>query len=178
MVRVPAGQLPELKVDETWHNSGTEGGESATGEPIPVGRHALATSARLTAEALHQEFKRALRKGARASRLVRYSPNMVELLASANDQGERSLHDRAIAAEQIIRQAIDHIGGESGEALATIFCLKPGTLGLTLDARRRMAADLLGVRGDTFRRERHEGLLVWDLAMEVYRIARWTTSTG
>jgi hypothetical protein len=143
-----------------------------------VGRHALATSARLTAEALHQEFKHALRKGARASRLVRYSPNLVELLAPEADHPERSLHDRAIAAEQIIRQAIEHIGGESGEALATIFCLKPGTLGLTLDARRRMAADLLGVQGDTFRRERHEGLLVWDLAMEVYGVVRSRSSAG
>jgi hypothetical protein len=41
-----------------------------------------------------------------------------------------------------------------------------------------MAADLLGVRGDTFRRERNEGLLVWDLAMEVYGVVRSGSSTG
>jgi hypothetical protein len=143
-----------------------------------MGRDELATSAGLTAEALHQEFKRALRKGGRASRLVRYSPALVELLCPEATTPDLGLHDRAISAEQIIRDAIERIGGNSGEALSTILCLKPGTLGLTLDARRRIAAELLGVQGDTFRRERHEGLLIWDLEMEVYGVVRAGRSTG
>jgi hypothetical protein len=142
---------------------------------------------RLTPEAVQKELKRALRKGARASRLVLYSRDLVELLvpasstpAEAGIAGQQSaaeksdapvgIHDRAIAAEGIIRDAIERIGGSSGEALHTIFCLKPGTLGLTLEQRRQMAGELLGMQGETFRRYRHEGLLIWDLAMEVYGV--------
>jgi hypothetical protein len=149
---------------------------------------------RLTPEAVQRELKRALRKGARASRLVLYFRDLVELLvpepsassevgiADHGSTAERSdapvgIHDQAIAAEAIIREAIERIGGSSGEALRTIFCLKPGTLGLTLEQRRQMAGELLGMRGETFRRDRHEGLLIWDLAMEVYgRVRRLAES--
>jgi hypothetical protein len=120
---------------------------------------------------VHNELKRTLRKGARASRLARYSRSLVELLFPAGSS-ELNLPDRAIAVEQVIREAIASIGGRSGEALAILLCLKPGTLDLNLEQRRQQAAELLNILPDTFRRERHEGLMIWDLAWEVYGQSR------
>jgi len=131
---------------------------------------------RLTPEAVQKELKRALRKGAQASRLVRFSQSLVDLLVPAHLGGpEIAIHDRAIAAEQLIREGISAIGGASGEALTNILCLKPGTLDLTLEQRRQAAGALLGMEGETFRRDRHEGLLIWDLAMSVYGAFRTST---
>ncbi len=47
-----------------------------------------------------------------------------------------------------------------------LLCLRPGTL----DKRRQHAARLFEVSADTFRRrERHEPMLVLDLALMLYR---------
>jgi hypothetical protein len=73
--------------------------------------------------------------------------------------------------EQLIREAIEHIGGPEAEALSILLCLKPGTTGMNLETRRQHAAELLGILPDTLRRERHEGLLLWDVAVEVYILA-------
>lgn len=70
-------------------------------------------------------------------------------------------------SERVLQQAIQQIGGTYGEALSILLCFTPGTLGTTLlEERRRQAGELLGVLPDTFRRERHEGLLSWDLARQ------------
>ncbi len=130
----------------------------------------VVTTRRLDPEALHRELRRALRYGARASRLVRFTPELVELLFPPNEHVETSIHDRAISTENLIRQGIEQVGGTNAEALSIILCLVPGTLRTTLEERRRQAAELLDILPDTFRRERHEGLLLWDLAMEVYGI--------
>jgi len=122
-------------------------------------------------------LKRALRKGARASRLVLYTPDVVDLLVPedsgrSDDEShasqEPSIHRRALIAERIIRAAIERIGGADAEALMILLSLRPGTLGLTLDSRRQAAARLVGVRAETFRRKNHEGLMIWDLAMEIW----------
>ncbi|HEU5406655.1 MAG TPA: hypothetical protein VFU48_02740, partial [Nitrospira sp.] len=55
------------------------------------------------------------------------------------------------------------------EAAEILLALKAGTVGLKLEERRRMAGALFGVDGDTFRRARWEGMLLWDIVMEVYR---------
>lgn len=82
------------------------------------------------------------------------------------------LHDRAIAVERLIREAISGIGGNCAEALLVLFCLTPGTLELNLEQRRQHTGRLLSVEAETFRRDRYEGLLIWDLSMEIYaRIA-------
>lgn len=120
-------------------------------------------------EALHKSLKSALRQGARASRLLRYSPDLIELLCSEEDHPELTIYDRAIQAEDLIRTAIQRIGGDYGQAAEILFALKAGTLGLKLDERRRMAGALFEIDGDTFRRPRWEGQLVWDVAVEVYR---------
>lgn len=102
---------------------------------------------------------------------MRYRPQLVELLLPTQEHPELSIYDRAIAVERFIRQAIDRIGGPEAEALLILFCLKPGTTGMNLETRRQHAAELLGILPDTLRRERHEGRMVWDLAMEVYGTA-------
>ena len=57
------------------------------------------------------------------------------------DADRLSQHERALSVESAIRRAVDEdIGGAPGEALATILCLRPGTVGRTLEDRRRVAA--------------------------------------
>ena len=90
------------------------------------------------------------------------------MVLPAQDYPELSLPDRAIRTEQLIREAIDGIGGPEAEALLILFCLKPGTTGMNLETRRQHAAELLGILPDTLRRERHEGRMLWDLAVEIY----------
>lgn len=87
---------------------------------------------RLDVEALHRALKQALRQGARASRLVRYSPELVELLLPTVEHPELTIYDRAIRTEQLIREAIDSIGDPEADALLILFCLKPGTTGMNL----------------------------------------------
>jgi hypothetical protein len=128
-------------------------------------------SRRLNPEALCIELKATLRHGARASRLLRYRPGLVELLLPAAEHPDLSQADRAVKTEQLIREAIENIGGPEAEALSILLCLKPGTTGMNLETRRQHAAELLGILPDTLRRERHEGLLLWDVAVEVYGIA-------
>jgi hypothetical protein len=126
---------------------------------------------RLDVEALHRELRRTLRHGARASRLVRFTPELVELLLPASEHPDSTIYERAIQVELVIRQALGHIGGPEAEALSILLCLKPGTTGMTLETRRLHAGEVLGIQPGTVRRERHEGLLVWDLVMEVYRVS-------
>lgn len=39
---------------------------------------------------------------------------------------------------------------------------------MNLETRRQHAAELLGTLSDTLRRERHEGRMPWNLAVEMY----------
>jgi hypothetical protein len=123
-----------------------------------------------TIEAIRADLGRAMRHGGRAAHLVRYAPGLVDLLCPA-PQYDRPPHERALVAEEMIRSAIGSLGGRA-EVLATVLGLSPGTLELTLEERRQRAAAALGILPATFRRDRHEGLLLWDLATEIYRRAR------
>jgi len=121
-------------------------------------------------EKLHRYLKNSVRHGARAARLVEHVPEIVELLYPAAQWPHLSQHERALSVEADIRRAVDEdIGGAPGEALATILCLRPGTVGRTLEDRRRVAAAYLGMEGGTFRRDRHEGALLLDVAVEILR---------
>jgi hypothetical protein len=132
----------------------------------------MAGSRPLDIERLHEVFKEARRLGVRVWRLVHYAPHVVELLFPAAQYPGISLHDRAIAVEKLTRTAIDCIGGDAGHALAITLCLLPGTLGCTLDERRRLAAAHLGVLQDTWERGWREERLFHDLVMEIYRLHR------
>lgn len=125
----------------------------------------------LDPEVLHKELRRALRHGARASRLAKFTPELIELLVPAHLHPATSLPERAIYTENLIHEALKRIGGVHSDVLAILLCLAPGTLGTTLEARRQRATALLGILPDTLCREHHEGLMLWDLAWELQRLA-------
>lgn len=127
---------------------------------------------RLDFEALHRGLKASLKHGARAARLIRYCPELIETLFPEAEHPELTVYDRAVKAEELLRQATASLGGRWGEAAAILLALKAGTVGLKLEERRRMAGALFEVDGDTFRRERWEGQLVWDVVMETYAVAQ------
>lgn len=127
---------------------------------------------RLTIEALHDALKAARCKGCRASRLRDHGPELVELLYPFEQHPGVSLHDRAQAVENLIRTALEAVGGPEAHALAITLCLAPGTLGLNLDQRREKAGDHLGVTGDTWQRGWRETRLLNDLVGEIYRLHR------
>lgn len=124
----------------------------------------------LDIEELHQHLRDALRHGARASRLLRYTPGVIELLYPASDYPHLNSCDRAIDTETLIRHAIDAIGGQSAHAIAIVLCLASGTLDHTLQHRRSLAAQHLGIQAETFRCPWREGALLYDLAVEMYRL--------
>lgn len=101
---------------------------------------------------------------------MRFTPQLVDVLLPPETNPDATIYERAIEVEHVIRQALESIGGPEAEALSILLCLKPGTTGMTLETRRMHAGEVLGIQSGTMRRERHEGLLLWDLAMEVYRI--------
>lgn len=128
---------------------------------------------RVCLESIHTQLRAAVRHGARAAHLVAYTPEVITtLIRPPADNTEAPIYDRALRAESIIRKGISAIGGEAAEALTIIYALKPGTLGRGLRQRREWAARLLEMTGGNFRRYRNEGLLVWDLTIEVYKIIR------
>jgi len=104
-------------------------------------------------EQVHAGLHRALRHGAHAAHLVRYAPALVDVLGPAAD-GDY-VHERALAAEERIRQAISALGRP--DVLGTLPGLEPGTYTMKLEERRQRAASALGILPETFRRESHEG---------------------
>lgn len=129
---------------------------------------------RLTPEALVAQLRGCLRHGARASRLLKFTPELVELIYPSEDNPDVPIYDRAIQVEQLVKQATEAVGGTRGEAAAVLLALAPGSLGPNLEERRRRASALLGILPDTLRRKRHEGLLLWDVAVEVYGLLQAT----
>lgn len=124
----------------------------------------------ITVHALHRYLQdSAKRGGAYASRLLQQVPEIVDLLYPTADYPHLSDFERAFNVENDIRHVIDHdIGGPSGEAIATVLCLRLGTVGRTLGDRRRIAATFLNIDAQTFRRARHEGALLFDLAFQIH----------
>jgi hypothetical protein len=123
----------------------------------------------INVDTLHQYLRHSVRRGARASRLLRHVPEIVDLLYPTADYPHLSDFERAFNVENDIRHVIDHdIGGPPGEAIATVLCLRSGTVGRTLDDRRRIAANFLKIDAQTFRRARHGGALLYDLAAQIH----------
>lgn len=75
--------------------------------------------------------------------------------------------DRAFRAENLIRASIERIGGDEARALLIVTGLAAGMHGRILEQRRQAAAEMIGVLPGTFRRANHEGLMLWDLAVEL-----------
>lgn len=126
----------------------------------------------LDVDLLYRLLRRAPRRGARASRLLRHVPELVDLLCPPLAHPGLSVYDRALQAEKVIREAVEAIGGPAGEALTIVLGLAPGAAGRKLEERRRAAATLLDVQPDTFRRHWHEATLLFDLAVEIYQHRR------
>lgn len=121
--------------------------------------------------ALREQLTNAVSNGgARASRLLRYTPDIIDVLYPATDHPELSAYQLAFRVEHDIREAIDAIAGPAAQALGAILCLHPGLLGRKLEHRRRIAASHFDIEPDTFRRSWHEEALLFDLAIEICRI--------
>lgn len=131
----------------------------------------MASSARrIDLEELHQAFKEARRWGVTLSRLIDYSPSLIEQLYPAAVYPDLTIDERAQAVEKLVRTALDSIGGDASHALAITLCLVPGTYGRKLDQRRALAADYLGILPVTWTRGWREPRLFRDLVTEIYRL--------
>jgi hypothetical protein len=130
----------------------------------------MATQERLDIPELLTHLRRAFRHGARAPQLVAYAPGLIDLLCPDHEDDPSSIYERAVQAEQAISEAVKTMDAPRDTAMEILMCLRPGTLGVKLDERRQHAARLFKVSADTFRRrERHEPMLVLDLALTLYR---------
>ena len=125
---------------------------------------------------LHQALKRARRRGVRASRLVRHAPRIIDLLYPADRYPALSVHDRATATENLIAAAMDSLGDEVRYVLSILLCITPDTLYSTLQQRREIVAQHVGVLPGTWERGWREPQLFDDLAAEIYRL--YHTNSG
>jgi hypothetical protein len=125
-------------------------------------------------DGLHEQLRRSLRHGTRAAQLLIYSRPLIDALTPPEPEPvtEHGIYDRALRAEELIRAAITEIGGTSAEILLIITQLKPGYHRVAFKERRKAAANLLGIQPETFRRGRHEEMLLLELAIQLYRDLR------
>lgn len=131
-------------------------------------------------------LRRQLRRGLRASRLLD-CPELISFLCSNTQHTpdvschgnelhadiHGNLFDRALTAEEKLSEAISRIGGKPAEVLRILGGFDDGTVGLSLQQRRKLAGRLLGtkarsVSAATFVKN-YELNLVRDLAVEVWR---------
>jgi len=127
---------------------------------------------RIELEELHDALIRARRRGVRAARLLDHAPDLIQMLYPAGQHPKLDDDERAQATENLIKAAVDAIGGDVGHALALTLCLPPGTLGLTLEQRRQRAAEHLGIHPHTWTKGWRESRLVRDLIYEIHRLHR------
>src|SRR5262249_7834277 len=106
----------------------------------------------LDMDQLHQALKAARRWGVRDSRLESHAPRLIELLYPAQQYPALSVHHRAMAAENLIKAAINDLGGEVGHLSAVLFGVDPATSHLLLQQRRGIAAQRVGVLPATWHR--------------------------
>ncbi|WP_157180419.1 hypothetical protein [Protofrankia coriariae] len=126
-----------------------------------------------TAQQIHNQLIRMLRRGGRPAELITYAPEFVDLVWPAEaGMPRQAIHDRALRAHRMLTAAVAAMEQPHSEAIGIMLCLWPGTLGLTLDQRRERAARLFGIQSDTFRRSAHEGRLVLNLSLEIYQRVR------
>ncbi|MDT3397542.1 hypothetical protein RKE29_12915 [Streptomyces sp. B1866] len=131
----------------------------------------MSASGYLDIDALHQQLRRACRHGATAARLLRYAPEVIDIIAPAAEHPDADAPKRALHTEALINAGVERIGADAGKALSIVLALTPAMRTKNLEARRSDAAHLLGLTSvETFRRDWHEGALLFDLAMEIYRL--------
>lgn len=138
---------------------------------VTIERHPRGAESLRPAE-LTRLLRRQFRRGLRASRLLD-CPELIEFICSELEVPSRNLFDQALVAEAKIAQAIDRIGGKQAVALRVVCGLDDGTVGLSLQERRKLAGKVLSrprqlVSAATFVKNYEPGL-VRDLAVEVWR---------
>ena len=82
----------------------------------------MVNTRRLDAETPYTELRRTLRHGARAWRLVRFTPELVDLLQPPATNPDGTIYDRATEVEHTLRQALGDVGGPEAEALSILLC--------------------------------------------------------
>lgn len=122
-------------------------------------------------------LRRALRHGMHPAQMVVYSRPLINLLAPSDPQSEKPIEERAMEAEHQLRAIIRRIGGNKAQALNVFLGLAPGYTATTVETRRKAAARILDIQPDTFRRPRHERMLLLQVAMEIYRIQQPSAHT-
>ncbi|WP_018636047.1 hypothetical protein [Parafrankia elaeagni] len=118
---------------------------------------------------LTQHLRKAMRHGVRATRLATHAPHLVDLLTPSHTG---SPDERAIAAEQIIRDAIEPLGTDVSAAMRIMLGLEPGTWHNGIEDRRKRAAKRIGITPGAFRRPRREGTYLHDIAWEIWQQRR------
>lgn len=90
-------------------------------------------------------------------------------IVHAEAKGSRDI-DKRIALVAVIREAVEYLGeGPTGQAVRELLGLTSHTRGLLLKDRRELAADVIGVQAETFRKT-YERKLLTELADELYRL--------
>lgn len=116
--------------------------------------------------------RRRLRYGLRASRLLDCR-DLLDYLCPEAEDTSRSVYDRALVAESRVAVAVERIGGRPAQALRVLLGLDDGTVGLPLQERRKLSGHILSRKGRLVSRatfaKNYEGVLVRDLAVEVWR---------
>lgn len=121
---------------------------------------------------IYHQLRRTLRHGTHPAQLVVYSRPFIDLLAPADQHPGKPIEERAVIAEESLRAIVRRIGGTDAQALAIFLGLTPGYTKTTVTYRRKAAAQQLRIQPDTFRRPRHERMLLLQVAMEIYRKQR------
>lgn len=124
----------------------------------------------LNTDMLRQELKRARRKGVRDARLKNHAPGLVELLYPARSYPELSIHQRAVAAENLIVAAVESLDDEARHLLSILLCLTPDTPYSTLQKRREKTAEHVGILPGTWERGWREPQLLDDLTAKIFRL--------
>lgn len=131
----------------------------------------------LNIDTLHQELKIARRRGVRDSRLKSSTPGIIELLYPSARYPDLTIHQRAMAAENLIVAAIDSLDDEASHLLSVLLCLTPDTPYSTLQQRREKAAEHVGILPATWERGWREPQLLQDLAAKIYRLHQANPNT-
>ncbi|MGH3871293.1 MAG: hypothetical protein ACRDSR_07225 [Pseudonocardiaceae bacterium] len=112
----------------------------------------------------------ARRRGVPASRLISHAPAIIELLYPGEKYPSLTTQDRAKSAENLIVAAAESLGEQARHLSSILLCLTQETLFATLQKRREMAAEHMGVLPGTWERGWREPQLFDDLATQIYRL--------
>lgn len=119
---------------------------------------------------LQEALKAARRRGVRDSRLESHAPRLIELLYPACQYPDLSVHQRAMAAENLIVSAVESLDDQAHHLLSILLCLTRDTSYSTLQRRREQAAEYVGVLPRTWERGWREPQLLHDLAAKICRL--------